>query len=121
MHVKPTVYNETIDEINDDNGVRVLKFTISKKNSQLKVQYSHIYKFTWKSPDGKNHNRINPIMMDRRRQSCVIDVRSFRAVNCDTDHYLVVGNVSRANGSEQSHNHRGLNCLHSLKYWGPWI
>jgi hypothetical protein len=29
-------------------------------------------------------------LIDRRRNSIVLDVRSFRAADCDTDHYLVV-------------------------------
>jgi hypothetical protein len=29
-------------------------------------------------------------MVDRQRHSNVLDVRSFRAADCDSDHYLVV-------------------------------
>ena len=32
-------------------------------------------------------------MIDRRRQSSILDVRSFRGTDCDTDHYLVVAKV----------------------------
>ena len=32
-------------------------------------------------------------MIDRRRHSIIIDVRSFRGADCDTDHYLVVAKV----------------------------
>jgi hypothetical protein len=32
-------------------------------------------------------------LIDRRRHSSILDVRSFRAADCDTDHYLVVAKV----------------------------
>ena len=52
-----------------------------------------IHKHTWASPDGKPHNQIDHILIDRRRQSSILDVRSFRRAGCDTDHYLVVAQV----------------------------
>jgi hypothetical protein len=42
------------------------------------------------SSDGKTHNQINHILIDGLRHSSVLDVRSFRAADCDMDHYLVV-------------------------------
>jgi hypothetical protein len=32
-------------------------------------------------------------LIDRRRHSSILDIRSFRAADCDTDHYLVVAKV----------------------------
>jgi hypothetical protein len=55
--------------------------------------YRNIYKYIWTSPDGKIHNHINHIPVDRRRHSNVLDVRSFRAADCDSDHYLVVAKL----------------------------
>jgi hypothetical protein len=36
---------------------------------------------------------MDHILIDRRRNSSVLGVRSFRAVDCDTDHYLVVAKI----------------------------
>jgi len=55
--------------------------------------YRNIHKYSWTSPDGKTHNQIDHILIDRRWLSTVINIRSFRGADCDTDHYLVVAKI----------------------------
>jgi hypothetical protein len=57
------------------------------------LKYNIIHTYTWTSPDGKTHNQIDRILVDRGRHSTVVDVRSFSAADCVTDHYLVVAKV----------------------------
>jgi hypothetical protein len=94
---KPTIGNESLHEISNDNGVRIVNFATSKNLIVKSTMFPHrnIYKFTWTSPDGKTHNQIVHVLIDRRRHSSILDVRSFRAADCDTDHYLVVAKVRK--------------------------
>jgi ATP-dependent exoDNAse (exonuclease V) alpha subunit len=92
---KPTIGNESLQESSNDNGIRVVNFATSKNLRVKSSMFPHrnIHKYTWSSPDGKTNNRIDYFLVDRRRNSSVLDVRSFRAADCDTDHYLVVAKV----------------------------
>ena len=44
-------------------------------------------------PDGKTHSQIYHILIDRKWHSSILDVRSCRRADCDTDHCLVVAKV----------------------------
>jgi hypothetical protein len=66
----------------------------------------NIYKHTWTSPDGKTHNQIDHILIDRQRHSSILDVRSFRAADFDTYHYLVVVNVMERLAVNKQRLHR---------------
>jgi hypothetical protein len=81
-----------LHDITNNNGVRVVNFATSRNLTVKSTVFPHrnIRKFTWTSPDGKTHNKIHHIFIDRRRHSNVLDVQSFRAADCDTDHYSAV-------------------------------
>jgi hypothetical protein len=67
---KLTVGNESLHEISNDNGVRVVNFTTSKnlivKSTSTMFPHRNIHKHTWTSPDGNTHNQIDHILIDRR-------------------------------------------------------
>jgi hypothetical protein len=92
---KPTIEDESLHEISNDNGVRLVNFATSKKLRVKSTMFPHrnIHKYTWTSPDGKSHIQIDQILVDKRRHSNVLDVRSFRPADCDSDHYLVGAKV----------------------------
>jgi hypothetical protein len=85
----PTIGNKSVHEISNDNGLRVVSFA---KSSNM-FPRCNIHKCTWTSRGGKTHNQIDHDLIDRRLYSRVLDVRSFRAADCDTDHYLVMAEV----------------------------
>jgi hypothetical protein len=58
------------------------------------------------SSDGKFHNQIDHILVDRQRHSNILDFRSYRAADCDTDHYLVVAKVRGRLAVDKQRSHR---------------
>jgi len=92
---KPTIGNERLRQDSIDNVVRIVNFATSKNVVVESTMFPHrnIHKYTWTFPDGKTHNQIDHILIDGRWYSSVLDVRSFRGADCDTDNYLMVGKV----------------------------
>jgi hypothetical protein len=48
-----------------------------------------IHKGTWRLPDGVTFNQIDDLLIDRHKSN-LVDVRSYRGSNIDSDHYLVI-------------------------------
>jgi hypothetical protein len=78
------------------------------KISLSKVQCSHIATFinVLGYPDRKTQNKIDHILKDRRRHSGILHIRSFRAADCDTDHYLVVAKIRGRLAVNRQRSHR---------------
>ena len=49
-----------------------------------KFPHHNIHKYTWTSPDGITQNQIDHVLVDTRRQSSIVHVRSLRGTDCDT-------------------------------------
>jgi hypothetical protein len=64
---KPTIGNESLHEISNYSGVRLVNFVTSKNHRVKSSMFPHrnIYKYTWTSPDGKTYNQIDHILVDR--------------------------------------------------------
>jgi hypothetical protein len=92
---KPTIGNGSLHETSNDSGVRVVNFATPKNLVVKSTMFPHrkIHKYTWTSPDGKTRYQIDHVLVDRRRQSNLLDVRSFRGADCDMDHYLVAAKL----------------------------
>jgi hypothetical protein len=90
---KRTIGKESLYEISNDNGDRVVNFPTPK---MLVVKttmfiYRKIPTDTWATSEGNTHSQIDQDLIDRRRHSSILDVRSFTGADLDTEHYLVVG------------------------------
>jgi len=94
---KPTFGNEGLHQGSNDNGVTIVNFSTSKNVVVKSTMFPHrnLHKYTWTSPDGQTHKQIDHVLIDRRWHSSILDVRSFRGADCDTDHYLVVANLGK--------------------------
>jgi hypothetical protein len=57
---KPTIGNESLHEIINDNGVRIVNFAASKNLTVKSTMFLHrnVHKFTLTYPDGNTHNRM---------------------------------------------------------------
>jgi endonuclease/exonuclease/phosphatase family metal-dependent hydrolase len=89
---KPIIGNESLHEASNDNGDRVVNFATSKNLIVKSTTFPHrdIHKHIWTSPHSVTHNQIDHVLIDKRRHSnTLLDVRSFRGADCDTDHCLV--------------------------------
>ena len=65
---KPTIENESLHQDSNDNGATIVNFA-TPKNLAVKSTMSlhrNIHKYTCTSSDGKTHNQIDHILIDRR-------------------------------------------------------
>jgi hypothetical protein len=92
---KSTIGNESLQQDSNDNDVRIVNFATSEHLVVKSTMFPHrnIHKYTCTSHDWKTHNQIVQIFIGRRWHSSMLDVRSIRGADCDTDHCLVVANV----------------------------
>ena len=65
---KPTIGNDSLHQDSSDNGVRIVNFATSKNLvvTSIMFPYRNIHKYIWTSPDGKTHDQIDHVLIDRR-------------------------------------------------------
>jgi hypothetical protein len=55
-----------------------------------------IYKMTWRSPDEQTFSQIEHLLIDARHVSNVMDERTFRGANVNSDHYLLISKIRKS-------------------------
>ena len=81
----------TLHDITSENGEKLVQLAIAHnlEISSTKFQHRRIHKGTWKAPGQDICNQIDHVLINKRRASMIMDVRTLRGPNCDSDHYLV--------------------------------
>ena len=92
---KPTIGNESLHWNSKYNGARIVNVATLKNLLVKSTMFPqrNIHKYTWTPPDGKTHNQIDLILIDRGWHLIILIVKCFRGADCDADHYLRVANV----------------------------
>jgi hypothetical protein len=72
-----------VENLQHDNFVTIANFYTSKNLDVKNTIFLHfdIRKYTWTSSSGKTVNKIDHIMIDRRWQTIVLDVRRFKEID----------------------------------------
>ena len=90
-----SVGKHSLHEVSTDNGRRLADWESSRGVVISSTYFPHpkIHKATWISPDQRTKNQIDHIAVDARHASNVLDVRTFRGANVDSDHFLVMAKI----------------------------
>jgi hypothetical protein len=69
----------------------MIDFAIRKQmaTSSTVFQHKRIHKETWRAPDEYTSNQTDHVMIDSWHAAYILDVKSCRVVDCDSDHYMV--------------------------------
>ncbi|XP_050079549.1 uncharacterized protein LOC126567367 [Anopheles maculipalpis] len=88
---KPTIGSFSAHQLINDNGIRLINFASSKHMSFSSSFFQHAPRFSyiWRSPL-QTYSRIDHVLIDGRHFSNIIDVKTYRCANVDSDHFLVM-------------------------------
>ncbi|XP_039285400.1 uncharacterized protein LOC120351606 [Nilaparvata lugens] len=97
----------SLHEESNSNGFLVAQFAESSRLIIRSTCFPHkrIHLGAWKAPGTEIVNQIDHVLVSTRHASGVLDVRTMRGPNCDSDHFMVravirfrLANICKENG-----------------------
>jgi len=91
----PTIGKHSLHENTNDNGYHLIQFATLNNMviGSTMFQHKKIHKPTWTAPDRSFESQIDHMVIDARHMSDLLDIRSYRGRNLDSDHYLVIARM----------------------------
>ncbi|XP_023311516.1 craniofacial development protein 2-like [Anoplophora glabripennis] len=88
---KPIIGSHSKHNQSNENGKKLIEFATEKDLRIVTTFFQHknIHKGTWTSPNGKTVNQIDHVTIESKHINYVLDARSYRGADLDTDHMLV--------------------------------
>lgn len=88
---KPVIGDYSKHNETNENGKKLIEFATERDLRIMTTYFEHknIHKGTWISPDGRTINQIDHIAIESKHIKYILDARSYRGADLDTDHMLV--------------------------------
>ena len=79
----------------NDNGERLVEFCLSNRCIIGGTIFPHgdIHKLSWRSPDGNTVNQIDHVIVNKKWQRSLLDVKVHRGTNVGSDHHLLIAKI----------------------------
>lgn len=109
---KPTIGKFSAHHRTNENGLRLVNFAASRNMAIRSTFFQHALQLrcTWRSPL-HTESQIDHVLIDGRHFSDIIDVRTYRGANVDSDHFLVMVKMRQKLSTVNNTRHR-----HSQRY-----
>lgn len=100
---KGIIHNET-----NDNGHRLIQLAASLNMTLQTTKFEHPrkHKVTWRHPAGDIENQIDHIMATKDISRKMVDTRTYRGAQTETDHYLVMAKIDLQRHYNTNKNHK---------------
>jgi len=92
----PTIGKHSLHESTNDNDYCLIQFATLNNMviGSTMLPHKNIHKCTWIAPDRLFEIQIDHMVIDARHMSDLLDIRSYRGGNVDSNHYLVIARMT---------------------------